>query len=59
MFEILYDPLRPDKNTGSENQGPLWARIIAWAVGAALTLLLIWLSNQGYIGNLDRWNINS
>ena len=51
-FEILYDPLHPEKNTRSENQGPTWARITAWVVGAALTLLLIWLSHKGYIGDL-------
>ena len=51
-FEILYDPLCPDKNTGSENQGPTWARISAWVVGAALTAFFIWLSHRGYIGDL-------
>ena len=51
-FEILYDPLRPSRNTGSEYRGPTWARITACVVVVALTLLLIWLSQRGYI---DEW----
>ena len=48
-FEILYDPLNPSSNTGSEYRGPTWAKITAYMVGAALTLLLIWLSQRGYM----------
>ena len=57
-FEILYDPLRPNKNTGSENQAPLRTKIIAWILGAAVTILLIWLRHSGYIGNLNKWNLD-
>ncbi len=49
-FEILYDPLNPNRNTGSEYRGPTLARITACIVGVALTVLLIWLSQKGYIG---------
>jgi hypothetical protein len=40
-LHILYDPLHPEKNTGSEHQGPLWARVLAWILGSVLAILLI------------------
>jgi hypothetical protein len=51
-FEILYDPLHPEKNTGSEDQGRLWPRIVAWILCTAVIVLVAWLSRKGYLGPL-------
>ena len=47
-IHILYDPLHPEKNTGSENQASTRSRIIASIVGASLTVFLIWLSQRSW-----------
>jgi hypothetical protein len=44
-FQISYSPAHPSHNTGSEFQ-PVWLRIIAWTIGAALAALGIYLKNR-------------
>jgi hypothetical protein len=44
-FEIQYDPSRPERNTGSDEQR-LWVRVTVWVAGGTLAFLIIWLSNR-------------
>jgi hypothetical protein len=45
-FEILYDPSRPESNTGSDVPLKPWVKVIVWVAGGALTFLIVWLSNR-------------
>ena len=42
-FEILYDPHRPARNTGSDALQKPWVKIAAWILGGIAVLLGIWL----------------
>jgi hypothetical protein len=42
-FEILYDPKKPSRNTGSDVLGNLWLRWVGGIIGIVLALLSIWL----------------
>ena len=42
-FEILYDPKRPSRNTGSDVLNNRWAGVAAAVVGVLAALLGIWL----------------
>jgi hypothetical protein len=42
-FEILYDPARPNKNTGSDALQNPWIRITAGILGIISVLIGIWL----------------
>ena len=45
-FEILYDPLHPKRNTGSEYRGSIWMRVVAWTVAGAVGAILIWFGTN-------------
>jgi hypothetical protein len=42
-FEILNDPLDPERNTGSGYNGSIRMRVIIEILGSALAAFLIWL----------------
>ncbi len=41
-FEILYDPKRPNRNTGSDVLNKRWVRLTAAALGVIAVLVAIW-----------------
>jgi hypothetical protein len=42
-FEILYDPEKPSRNTGSDILGNRWLRWVGGIIGIGLALLASWL----------------
>ena len=40
---IAYNSLKPEQNTGTDLSQRPWIRIVAWALGAGLAALAIWL----------------
>jgi hypothetical protein len=42
-FEILYDPEKPNRNTGSDISGDRWLGWVGGIIGIALALLSTWL----------------
>ncbi|MEI9978733.1 MAG: hypothetical protein WDN23_06965 [Edaphobacter sp.] len=46
IFEILFAPSNPQRNSASDAQIKSPLRILRWFVGGAVALLLIWLSRN-------------
>lgn len=45
-FEIQYDPLCPEENTGSDRKPAVWFRVLIYILGTLMAILLIWMGHR-------------
>lgn len=53
-FPILYDPARPEENTGSDQSLTVGGRIVLWVVAVPLVIGFLWCLDR--MGLSDRFN---